>query len=213
VTALATRLAQGITTLKLNLPTQTQHQLLTYLSLLEKWNRTHNLTAIRTSTQMLDLHLLDSLVILPLLQQLTPGPRLLDLGSGAGLPGIIIAIAAPHYHLGLLDANSKKCRFLTHVKIQLGLPNVEVINQRAKKHHPTKPYDLILTRAFASLPDMTDNSRHLLQPQGRFLAMKGQYPATEIAQLNTDYRLMGVHRLHPPNPHQERHLIDIAFKK
>ncbi len=172
-------LKTGLAALTIDLTDIQQQKLLDYLTLLNKWNKAYNLTAIRDPKQMLPLHLLDSLSILPYLH----GTHHLDVGTGAGLPGIPLAIAKPEHHFTLLDSNGKKTRFLTHVQHQLGLTNIEVIQSRVEQYQPEQTFDTITTRAFSDLIEMVALTKHLLAPQGIWLAMKGQLPEHELQLL------------------------------
>lgn len=156
-----------------------------YLSLLDKWNTAYNLTAIRDVESMVSKHLLDSLAVSPWLR----GTRIIDVGSGAGLPGIPLAIARPELHFTLLDSNGKKTRFLQEVKRQLHLNNVEVVQFRAENYHPSPGFDTVTSRAFSNLEQMIYWTQHLLAPQGIWLAMKGRYPAEELAVLDKTHQV------------------------
>ncbi len=182
-----------------------QQKLHDYLALLQKWNKAYNLTAIRDPTQMMPLHVFDSLSILPYLH----GTRYIDVGTGAGLPGIPLAIAKPEFHFTLLDSNGKKTRFLTHVQHQLQLPNVEVVQSRVEQYHPTQPFDTITTRAFSDLGDMIQLSRHLLAQNGIWLAMKGQLPEVELAELTQQELSVKAHLLNVPEVDASRFAIVI----
>lgn len=154
-----------------------------YLRLLLKWNRVFNLTAITNLAQMRILHLADSLATSPYLH----GDLIIDVGTGAGLPGIPLAIAHPEKKFTLLDSNSKKTRFLTQVVAELKLPNVEVIHARAEQYQPNHCFDSVISRAFSSLSQMLSLTEHLCCEQGRFLAMKGIVPTDEIKELNNRF--------------------------
>ena len=180
-----------------------------YLALLKKWNKAYNLTALKSLEQMLGLHLLDSLAVIPYIK----GKHILDVGTGAGLPGIIIAIQKPDVRMTLLDSNGKKTRFLNQVKAELDLANVEVIHSRVEKFRPEELFDSVLSRAFASLKDMTDNAAHLLAEGGRFWAMKGRYPQQEIESLGSMYTLESCQALQIPGVDAERHLIELSVPK
>lgn len=156
-----------------------------YLLLLDKWNAAYNLTAIRDLETMVSKHLLDSLAILPWLN----GKLILDVGTGAGLPGIPLAIAQPERQFVLLDSNGKKVRFLQEVKRQLALPNLEVVQFRVENYHPKQGFDTVLSRAFSSLEQMIFWTQHLISPEGVWLAMKGRYPEEELAQLDKNFRV------------------------
>lgn len=199
---LVRRLAEGLAALPLALDTRATHRLLDYLQLLAKWNTAFNLTAIRDPEEMVTRHLLDSLAILPWLQ----GPRVLDVGSGAGLPGIPLAIARPDLAFTLLDANAKKTRFITQAVGELGLKNVEVVQNRAENYRPSATFDTLVSRAFASIADMLAATRHLCAPHGRFLAMKGVYPEEELAAVPAEMATETV-ALRVPGLAAARHLV------
>lgn len=180
-----------------------QHALLNaYLDLLEKWNRSYNLTAVRSRPDMVTRHLLDSLTLLPYLQ----GRRIVDVGSGGGLPGVPLAIIDRQRDFHLLDSNSKKTRFLFQVKTQLGLDNIHVIADRAESHQPAQPYDCVVSRAFASLPDMVASCSHLLAPGGLLLAMKGVAPTEEAAAIGSEAVHIELQPLQVPGLDEQRTL-------
>lgn len=179
-----------------------QARLLDYLVLITKWNRTYNLTAIHEPERMLTHHLLDSLSILP---GVTAGP-LLDVGSGAGLPGIPLAIARPDLRVTLLDSSQKRCGFMRQAAIELKLANVQVVHTRAENYRPVDNYPQIVSRAFSDLGDFVKATRHLLAEDGEWLAMKGLYPDEEIAQIK-GARVKSHARLHVPGLDADRHLI------
>lgn len=156
--------------------------LVRYLALLQKWNRRFNLTAIRDPGEMVARHLIDSLGVLPWLS----GTRLLDVGSGAGLPGIPLAVARPDLEVTLLDSNSKKTRFLTQVALELTLPNLTVVHSRVEAFRPPQLYHTVVSRAFSSLTNLWRNAAHLVAPGGRLIAMKGRPPSAELAELATE---------------------------
>lgn len=156
-----------------------------YLSLLEKWNKVHNLTAIRDFPSMITHHLLDSLAILPYIK----GPRLIDIGSGAGFPGIPIALLNPLFTIVLLDSNGKKTRFLQEVKRVLQLKNIEIVQVRAEIYSPTSAFDTVMSRAFGSLGNMISWTQHLIEPSGQWLAMKGHVPTEELTALTHSYHV------------------------
>ena len=180
--------------------------LLEYLNLLIKWNKIYNLTAVRDPVQMVTRHLLDSLSIAPWCM----GQRLIDVGTGAGLPGIPLAILYPAKDVHLLDSNSKKTRFLVQVKSALGLNNISVHHARVESFIPTERYDVVLSRAFASLVDMVGSCEHLLSESGQFLAMKGTLPELDLASL-ANY-VADVHELTVPSLDEQRHLIILSGK-
>ncbi len=201
---LAKQLQTGIQQLGLNLSQPQQQKLLAYLELLTKWNAAYNLTAIREPEAMLVQHLLDSLSIWSHL----PFGKILDVGTGAGLPGIPLALAMPDREFTLLDSNGKKCRFLIHVKHQLQLDNVTVTQTRVEQFQGQ--FDGIVSRAFATIIDMLQNTEYLCSNRGVFLAMKGNYPATEIAEIPRHFSLQQVVKLTVPYLAAERHLVIIG---
>jgi len=198
-------LQQGLREMGLDLTAPVRKKLLNFLELLEKWNRAYNLTAVRDPEQMVPRHLLDSLTVLPYLQ----GPRVLDIGTGAGLPGIPLALARPDLEFTLLDSNAKKTRFATQALHELGLKNVAVVQERVEKFHPETKFDTLIARAFASIPDMLAASRHLCAPRGRFLVMKGVFPQEELAAVTDGYRAE-VKALRIPGLDAARHLVILA---
>ena len=202
-----TRLQQGCDQLGLPLGAQQLQQLVDYLALLAKWNKAYNLTAIRDEVQMVTRHLLDSLAI----SGHITGERLIDVGSGAGLPGVPLAIVFPHREFLLVDSNGKKTRFLFQVKTALRLDNMEVCQARVETLQVARPFDTVLSRAFASLPDMIRDCRHLLAPEGRLLAMKGAYPAQELESVGKTGASVAVHSITVPGLDEQRHLVEIAL--
>jgi len=178
-----------------------------YLGLLAKWNKTYNLTAVRDEEQMVTRHLLDSLAVSPWLS----GARFIDVGTGAGLPGVPLAIVHPQHEFHLLDSSGKKTRFLFQVKTALCLDNIVVHKARVESFRAAEPYDAVLSRAFASLRDMTAACHHLLVAGGRFLALKGAYPAAELAEIRQSFREVAVHPLVVPGLAEQRHLVDIQL--
>ena len=203
---LATDLQRGCEALQLVLRECQLDRLLQYLELLIKWNRAYNLTAVRDPGQMVSRHLLDSLVIRPYIT----GQRLIDVGTGAGLPGVPMAILFPDREFDLLDSNGKKTRFLFQVKTALGLDNMTVHHTRVESFRPGKRYDAVLSRAFASLQDMVAGCRHLLAPEGRFLAMKGTYPGPELEAVAAQCEIAAVHALEVPGLAEQRHLVEMT---
>lgn len=198
------RLQQGLADMALALPEAQIDSLMAYLEALVKWNNAFNLTAIREPLAMVDKHLLDSLSIQPHI-----GPdSLIDIGTGAGLPGVILAIVNPQLAVTVLDSNSKKTRFITQFKAAHGLDNLTVITARCEQHHGQ--YAQICSRAFASLHDMVAGTEHLLAPDGRWLAMKGHIPHDELAELASTITLENAPALRVPFAAQARHLICLA---
>ena len=205
---LATDLQRGCDALQLALQQRQLDALLRYLALLIKWNQAYNLTAVRDPAQMVSRHLLDSLVIEPYIS----GQRLIDVGTGAGLPGVPMAIMFPEREFHLLDSNGKKTRFLFQVKTALGLDNMIVHHTRVESFRPGQGYDAVLSRAFASLQDMVAGCRHLLVPGGRFLAMKGTYPGPELEAVAAQCKIGAVHALRVPGLAEQRHLVEMTLR-
>ncbi len=197
------RLQQGLERLGLDVPQQTQQKMLAYLQLMLKWNKAYNLTAIRELDSMIIRHLLDSLSILPYIDA---GP-VLDVGTGAGLPGVPLALCLPDYQFVLLDSNGKKTRFLTQVKIELGIENVEVIHARIEQFQAAEPFAIITCRAFAALNTILDRTQHLVTSDTRVMAMKGKEQMPELAE---GYCQRATHNLQVPWLDEERHLIEIT---
>lgn len=181
-------LQEGLAQLNLALDSVQIEQLLTYIHLIEKWNKAYNLTAVRDIHEMVATHLLDSLAILPEVN----GIRIADIGTGAGLPGIPLAICRPDWQLTLVDSNSKKTRFVQQAVLELKLRNIEVVHARVENLQPAVAFDTVLCRAFASMPDIVRLCRHLLTASGQIVAMKGQTPHEELMQLSEDYQVIPV---------------------
>lgn len=198
------QLDDGLEALGIELPAERKALLLDYLGLLVKWNRAFNLTAVRDPMQMVARHLLDSLAVLPYVE----GGRIADIGAGAGLPGIPLAIAMPQRRFVLIDSNGKKTRFLNQVRLDLALENVEVVQARAEAYRPALPFDTLVSRAFASLVDYWHWCAHLVSPTGLMLAMKGPRPEAELRELSAASGLEPeVIDLHPPGAEGERSLV------
>ncbi len=178
-------------------------RLAAYLGELARWNRTYNLTAVRDIDDMISRHVADSLSIRAFLH----GERIIDIGSGAGLPGVPLALAEPGKTFALLDSNSKKTRFLTHVTALLGMQNTDVVRSRVEDYAPAAGFDTVTCRAFATLTDICELAGHLLADGGQILAMKGRYPQKEIDALAAGWRLLDVHELRVPGAQTERHLV------
>jgi 16S rRNA (guanine527-N7)-methyltransferase len=210
--SLASRLADGIAALGFTIPQETQSHLLQYLALIQKWNHVHNLTAIREPETMLVRHLLDSLAVLPHIT----GERIADVGSGAGLPGIPLALVRPEWHVALVESNHKKAIFLQQARIELKLKNVEVVAGRVENFNSAEGFDIIISRAFSDLADFVKLAGHLCRQGdggGRLVAMKGIYPHEELAQLKSELNpQFTVEKILPiaiPGLEAERHLIMI----
>ena len=197
-------LAAGLARLNLVLSAQTQQMLLDYVALMQKWNKVYNLTAVRGADKMLTHHLLDSLAVVP---YVVDAKTILDAGSGAGLPGIPLAIAMPNAHVTLLDSNHKKTAFLNQVVIELKLGNAEVVCERVEKYRAKQLFSVVVSRAFSSLPEFVSRAGGLVAPGGTLLAMKGVRPTEEIAQIKSGFKLSGVTPLKVPGLDAERHLV------
>jgi 16S rRNA (guanine527-N7)-methyltransferase len=197
------QLAQGLAELRLELPPDARQKLLDYLVLIEKWNKVYNLTAVRTQQKMVVHHLLDSLAVLPHISAHT----ILDVGSGAGLPGIPLAIALPRSAIVLLDSSHKKCAFLKQASIDLALANIEIVCSRLEFWRPHQTYELVISRAFSELPHFIAAAGGFCAQTGTLAAMKGVYPVEEIAQLPAGYRLHAAHSLMVPGLSRARHLV------
>lgn len=189
----------------LALPASLAGPLLDYLALLDRWNRAYNLTAVRDPREMLTRHVLDSLAMHSFVDA---GP-LADLGTGPGLPGIPLALARPGLSVALVESNGKKARFLREAVRTLGLADVRVLESRAEAVDEPGRFALVTARALDRLAGILAVGGHLLAPGGRLLAMKGQHPATEIADLPPGWELVAVHALHVPGLDAERHLVEI----
>ncbi len=198
------QLRQGAESLGIELSEAQLQALLDYLALLQKWNKAYNLTAIRDKSGMVALHLLDSLAVHPAVADVQ---RIIDVGTGPGLPGIVLAIMNPGKDFTLLDSNGKKTRFLFQAKTALGLSNVTIVNDRVEAYNPPQPFDMIVSRAFASLADMTGWCQHLRAEDGCFLAMKGQFPQQEIDDLQGQFVVTHTTELQVPGVEGQRHLL------
>ena len=201
----AAELVRGARELGIELSEWQQQQLLAYLALLIKWNKAYNLTAVRDPDEMVSRHLLDSLSVVPFVAE--SGQSWLDVGSGGGMPGVPLAIMFPERAFTLLDSNGKKTRFLTQVKLELKLANLEVVHSRVEQYQPAVPFEGITSRAFSSLDDFTSWTRHLGNAETRWLAMKGVQPDDELQRLPDDFRLDACHVLKVPGCQGQRHLL------
>lgn len=201
---------QGLAEMNIELEEEKITQLLRYLVEFEKWNKAYNLSAIRDPLVMVERHLLDSLVLVPILQEKNNEDtieHIIDVGTGGGLPGIPLSIVFPEINFVLLDSNGKKTRFLFHVKNLLGLTNVTIENCRVEQYRPIEKFDIIVSRAFASLLDMVIGTEHLLKQCGRFWAMKGVYPEKELRDCEKHAIVDTAITLSVPNQEGERHLL------
>jgi 16S rRNA (guanine527-N7)-methyltransferase len=175
----AALLAAGVAEMGLDVSLESQQKLLQYLSLLNKWNKVYNLTAVRDPLEMVTLHLLDSLSVLPYIK----AKNLLDVGSGGGLPGIVLAICKPELQVTTIDTVQKKAIFMRQVKGELGLSNLEVVHARVENYQPSKKFEIIISRAFSEIALFIKLTQHLLADNGQLLAMKGLAPTEELKSL------------------------------
>jgi len=203
LTVSKTVLGHGLNEIGLALGSEQQDLLLQYLVLLEKWNQVYNLTAVRDLAKMVNAHLLDSLSVVSYLT----GARLLDLGSGAGLPGIPIAIARPAWEVTLLDSSHKKSAFLRQAVADLALKNATVVCERVESWAPERQFDVVISRAFSDLGEFVSMTDRLLAPGGLVAAMKGLYPYEELERLPGGFRVREVKALRVPGLEAERHLV------
>ncbi|MBH3426669.1 16S rRNA (guanine(527)-N(7))-methyltransferase RsmG [Pseudomonas alkylphenolica] len=199
----AEELSTGARQLGVELSEAQHAQLLAYLALLIKWNKAYNLTAVRNPDEMVSRHLLDSLSVMPFIHS----ARWLDVGSGGGMPGIPLAILHPEKQVTVLDSNGKKTRFLTQVKLELKLDNLTVIHKRVEEFQPELPFTGIVSRAFSSMENFTNGTRHLGDEQTQWLAMKGLHPADELVALPADFRVDSEQALTVPGCQGQRHLL------
>ncbi len=204
-------LSKGLRQLNLAQPLDDKQQntLIKYVELLNKWNKTYNLTAVRKSEQMVTRHLLDSLSICPYIR----GKHILDVGTGAGLPGIPLAVIFSDRQFTLLDSNNKKTRFVIQAVSELELPNVDVVQSRVEEFESEVLFDTIISRAYSAIGDMVKQTSHLLASDGVFLAMKGANPIAEIDELSSNYTIEESHVIKVPGLEEERHLLEIKMKK
>jgi 16S rRNA (guanine527-N7)-methyltransferase len=200
---LGRRLENGVAEIGLSLGRDERNKLLQYLALLEKWNQVYNLTAIRDREKMVSGHLLDCLAVIPYVT----GARVLDAGSGAGFPGIPVAVARPDIEVVLLDSNHKKAAFLRQAVADLQLKNATVVCERVEGWRSGEKFDCIISRAFAEIAEFITQTDHLLAPGGVFAAMKGVHPFEEIERLPADFRVRQVHAFAVPGLGAERHLV------
>ncbi|MDH5600377.1 MAG: 16S rRNA (guanine(527)-N(7))-methyltransferase RsmG [Gammaproteobacteria bacterium] len=208
---LSTILSNGLQQLNLLQPVDDKQQaiLIKYVELLDKWNKTYNLTAVRDPAQMVTRHILDSLSICTYLR----GKHVLDVGTGAGLPGVVLATVFPNHEFTLLDSNNKKTRFVTQAISELELSNVIVVQSRVENFQSPEAFDTIITRAYSAIGNMVEQTAHLLAGDGVFLAMKGTNPVAEIEGLPSNYIIEENHIIRVPGLDEERHLLEIRIVK
>lgn len=200
---MASQLADGVAQLGLSFSPRTHQRLLDYLALLDKWNQAYNLTAVRDPSEMVSQHLLDCLAVVPQVSAVT----ILDVGSGAGLPGIPLALALPHAQVTLLDSSQKKAAFLRQAVIELGLGNATVECMRVERWSAPQPFGLVISRALSDLAEFVALAGHLVAPGGTLAAMKGVYPHEELAHLPHGFRLRRAQALSVPGLRAARHLL------
>jgi len=217
-TDLSKFLAQGLELLKLDISQSNKQKILDYIDLMIKWNRAYNLTSVREPSEIMMRHIFDSLTAAPHLH----GNQIVDVGTGAGLPGIPLALVYPDKEFTLIDSNGKKARFLFHAQHILKLHNINIVNERVEGYQKSnelnevksyKRFDTIISRAFSSLREMLYNTEHLCQPDGLFLAMKGVYPLTELHEIPLEFKLVTIDKLEVPFLNAERHLVKIKFEE
>lgn len=199
-------LISGAAQLGIELSERQAAQLIRLLDELDDWNQRMNLTAIRERGAQITKHLLDSLSVQPFLQ----GERVLDVGTGAGFPGLPLAIVNPQRHFTLLDSTAKKLKFIEHSAATLSLPNVQTVHTRAENFRPRERFDIVVSRAVGPIEQFVKWAGHLCVGGGRLLAMKGREPAAELAKLPSGWKVAAIHRLNVPALDEERHLVEIC---
>jgi 16S rRNA (guanine527-N7)-methyltransferase len=202
----ATDQAQLIATSPVPLTEEQAARLVAHLDLLDEWGERMNLTAIRERPAQITKHVLDSLSVQPYLR----GSRIADVGSGAGFPGVPLAIVNPDRQFALIESTGKKCRFLEHVRDSLSLVNVEVVQARAEGYRPEQRFDTVVARAVGPISDLVRNAGSLVVGGGRLLAMKGKLPEAELAARLSGWKVAAVHRLSVPGLDEERHLVELC---
>lgn len=201
-------LHRGLVGMGQSLDRQTESQLIRYIELISQWNKVFRLSSIYDLDAMVTRHLLDSLAVLPYVK----GRTIVDVGTGAGLPGIPLAITMPDRHFCLIDTNRKKIQFLEKVCQQLSLRNVHIVNRAVEEFHVEPLFETVISRSFNTLNEFLTLSQHLVKPEGQTLAMKGVYPLTELQDLNPHFKLIEVHPLNIPALSAERHLVELTYQ-
>ncbi len=208
---LESQLAKGVAALGISLSEGSAVRLLQYLELVEKWGKVYNLTSVRKPEEMLSRHLLDSLAVLPHIA----GPLVADVGSGAGLPGIPLALARPDWYVVLFESNQKKAVFLQQVRIELGLKNIKVIGERVEGYSPREKFDTVISRAFSNLSIYVQLAGHLCKEGGKggaIVAMKGESPEEELKQIPEQFTVNRIFPVIVPGLNAKRHLVFIKRK-
>lgn len=204
--ALEDSIESGVRAMGFPIDPEQARRLGVFLRMLEKWNRSINLTAVRDPHEMVARHILDSIAAMPWVR----GPRLLDVGSGAGLPGLPVAIMRPDLRVSLLDSRGRRIQFLNLVAAQLELENVETVHCRVQQYRPRAKFDTLAARAFAAIPELLSATSHLCRRQGRILALKGHRPDTELRDLEQSHGVVtAVHRVDIPGLRAQRHIVVI----
>lgn len=206
LTILKPQLEAGLVELNITATDRQVNKLIEYLTLLEKWNKVYNLTAIRDPKEMLVKHLFDSLAVVPHIT----GQRIIDVGTGGGLPGIPLAIMFPDKTVDLLDSNSKKTRFLIQAKAELDLKNTQIIHERVENFQPAELYDNVISRAFASMEDMLKWTDHLLAEKGEWCAMKAQKEFEDLSMLPSQVKVQELIELTVPGLNADRMLLKVT---
>ena len=206
--ALRQRLESGARALHVELTDVQVDQLLAYVAELQKWSAAYNLTAVREPAEMVTRHLLDSLAVLPFVRS-----RVLDVGAGAGLPGIVLAIAAPALDVTVLDSNGKKTRFMRHAVRTLRLDNVQVVEARVDAWMDERGFDCVVSRAFSALEDFFEKTGHLLAAGGQWVAMKGKLHNGELIAVPVGVQIERIERLTVPGLAEERHAVIASLKR
>ncbi len=201
--SLAESLAQGVAALHLNVSAEARADLLAFIALMDKWTRVYNLTAVRSRREMLSRHVFDSLAVVPHIQ----GPRVLDVGSGAGLPGIPLAIVLPDVHFTLLDSVAKKTRFMVQAVGELGLGNVAVEHSRVQSYEPGPVFDTVISRAFSDINQFISLAGQLCRPGGQLLAMKGRDPERELSALPAGFEVTAITAFSVPGLDEARCVV------
>lgn len=192
--------------MNLQITPKTQQQLLAFIALLGKWNKSFSLTAIHDPEQMVIRHLLDSLSLVPYIK----GPRMVDVGCGAGLPGIPLALVFPEYEVVLLDSQTKKVRFVRQVIADLDIANADIAHTRVQDYHPQQMFDTVISRAFTTLVEFAEATRHLCRSGGNMLAMKGKFPTKELDDIQLTERVTNVIPVHIPGLEAQRHIVHMS---